>query len=417
MYDVFSMKDFSFPDDFFFGSGYAGHQVEGNNTNNNIWREEMEGKFEEFSGKACNSYELYRKDIDLAVSLGHQAFRTSVEWCRIEPECGVFNEEATEHYVDLFRYAKEKGLKTFATLIHFTWPLWFDKLNHFSNLENRKYFERYVDYIAKRLAPYVDYWNVLNEFNYSPFRKNYVQFHALGYHTIKKYTDAPVSTAHALVNFMPYRPFDKLDNIMTQELDFKYHEFFFHAMRTGEILMPYEDGIYDKDVKGAIDYWSINCYTREMIDSRKESPMGGRCEHKKLRLIDKDFYLEEMHPEIMIANLSRLTDKPIIITENGVSCNDDRQRIVYLALHLSALSEAIKAGADVKGYLHWSLMDNYEWGSYKPRFGLCDCNFETFERTPKPSAYFYKEIIENKGMNQDILRKYLDKLPSLGLEY
>ena len=116
-----------------------------------------------------------------------------------------------------------------------------------------------------------------------------------------------------------------------------------------------------------------------------------------------------------MSTLLTLIHKPVIITKNGVCCDDDRQRIVYLALHLSALSEVMRVGADVKEYLHWSLLDNYEWGSYTPRFGLCDCNFENFERTPKPSAYFYKEIIENKGMTQDILRKYLKEIPSLGL--
>jgi beta-glucosidase len=121
-----------------------------------------------------------------------------------------------------------------------------------------------------------------------------------------------------------------------------------------------------------------------------------------------------MYPEIMFAHLSRLTDKPVVITENGVCCDDDRQKIVYLALHLSALSEAMKTGADVKGYLHWSLLDNYEWGSYASKFGLCDCNFETFERTPKKSAYFYRDIIRNNGFSQELLRKYLDKVPTLG---
>ena len=149
-------------------------------------------------------------------------------------------------------------------------------------------------------------------------------------------------------------------------------------------------------------------------DARKARFNGKRYDHKELKMIDANFYLEEMFPECMIANMSRLTDKPIIISENGCSCNDDRFRIVYLALYLSALAEAIKMGADVKGYLYWSLMDNFEWGSYLPRFGLCDCNFETFERTPKPSAYFFKEIIENNGFNQKILRKYLTELPSLG---
>ena len=106
-------------------------------------------------------------------------------------------------------------------------------------------------------------------------------------------------------------------------------------------------------------------------------------------------------------------DKPVIITENGCSCDDDRFRIVWITLYLKALEESIRMGVDVKGYLYWSLIDNYEWVSFLPRFGMVDCDFKTFERTPKPSAYFYKEIIENNGFIQDILRKYLKKIPTL----
>ena len=73
----------------------------------------------------------------------------------------------------------------------------------------------------------------------------------------------------------------------------------------------------------------------------------------------------------------------------------------------------MRMGIDVRGYLYWSLIDNYEWESFLPRFGLIDCNFKTFERTPKPSAYFYKEIIENGGFKQEILRKYLKEIPTI----
>ncbi|MBR2340228.1 MAG: glycoside hydrolase family 1 protein [Clostridia bacterium] len=420
MYDVFSLKDFTFPKDFVWGSGYAGHQVEGNNTNNQWWEMEQEGKTRHKSGLACNSYELYQKDIDLAHSLGHQVFRTSVEWCRIEPEEGVFNNEAAEHYVKLFSGLKEKGIKVFATMVHVTHPLWFHKKGHFEKIENLGCFERYLEYIVPKIAPYVDYWNVINEFNLGndksrvDYKLNSVIYHARGYHIIKKYSDAPVSSAHALVQYQPYRPMDKWDIAMTEFQDLRNHEFFFHAIRTGEILYPERDGKFVPEVKNSVDFWSINCYVRDMIDARKARFNGKRYDHKELKMIDANFYLEEMFPECMIANMSRLTDKPVIISENGCSCNDDRFRIVYLALYLSALAEAIKMGADVKGYLYWSLMDNFEWGSYLPRFGLCDCNFETFERTPKPSAYFFKEIIENNGFNQQILRKYLTELPSLG---
>lgn len=107
--------------------------------------------------------------------------------------------------------------------------------------------------------------------------------------------------------------------------------------------------------------------------------------------------------------------KPVYITENGCSCNDDRLRIVYLAFYLSAVHDALLRGVDLRGYLYWSLMDNYEWGSFKPRFGLVNVDFTTFERRPKPSAMFFREIIRQNGFTQDILKKYLHELPTLGL--
>ena len=106
-------------------------------------------------------------------------------------------------------------------------------------------------------------------------------------------------------------------------------------------------------------------------------------------------------------------DKPIYISENGIACKDDRFRIVYIAEYLSAIQEAIRQGADVKGYLYWSMLDNYEWGSFTPTFGLYGVDRQTFERTAKPSAAFYREIIENNGLTAEIIRKHLKEMPSL----
>ena len=115
----------------------------------------------------------------------------------------------------------------------------------------------------------------------------------------------------------------------------------------------------------------------------------------------------------MVANLTRLTDKPIYVTENGLSCKDDRFRIVFIAEYLTAIAEAIRLGADVRGYLYWSLLDNYEWGSFKPTFGLYRVDRQTFAREAKPSASFYREIIENNGISKELLRKYLREIPTL----
>lgn len=416
MFDIFSLKDFSFPKDFFWGSGYAGHQVEGNNTNCQRYQMEIDGNWEEKSGLACNSYELYEKDIDLVNFLKHQAFRTSVEWSRIEPQEGFFNKEATEHYIKMFAKMKEKGIKVFVTLVHISHPTWFENIDNFNKLENLKYFERYVEYIVPKIAPYVDYWNVLNESNMGggpSFKMNSLIYHARGYHIIKKYSSAPVSSAHALMLCQPYRAHDKWDKHLAAHMDMCVNEYFFHAIRTGEIVFPYQDVIYDKDVKNSVDYWSINTYVRRLVDGRKANATAKKYDTCKMDFIKKEFYLDEFNPECVIANLSRLTDKQVIITENGCSCDDDRFRIVWLTLYLKAIEESIRTGIDVKGYLYWSLIDNYEWMSFLPKFGLVECDFNTFERTPKPSAYFYKEIIENNGFSQKILRKYLKEIPTL----
>jgi beta-glucosidase len=419
MYDVFSLLDIKFPDGFLWGSGTAAHQVEGENIHSQRWLLEQAGKAGELSGKACNHYELYREDVDLIAALGHQGYRMSVEWSRIEPEEGRWDEHAVVHYVDLLERLKSKGIKVFVTLHHFTHPAWFEKLGGFNGTQNLRYFERFINFIVPRISAYVDGWNVINEFNLgtSPdagtHKFNMIKAHARGYRIIKQYSKAPVGSAHAFVHWFPRRRYDELDNRMTAYVDFATNEFFFHAIRTGELVYPCMEAECDPDVKGASDFWAVNYYTRHMVDARKASLEGTRFSHKVLKMIKKDFYLEEFFPEGLTSNLERLKDLPVYITENGCSCDDDRFRIVYIALHLSALRDAIDRGVDVRGYFHWSLMDNYEWGSFLPRLGLVHVDFKTFKRTPKPSAAFYRDIIRYNGLNPAITAKHLKELPIL----
>ena len=433
MYDVFSLPSITFPKDFLWGSATAGHQVEGDNIHSQAWFEEQqerfwkddpERKFKAVSGKACDSYRLYREDVDLLAELGHQAYRMSVEWSRIEHAEGEWNAEAVNHYVDLLARLKERGIQPFVTLHHFTHPLWFEQLGGFRKRENLRYVERYLEYLLPKISPYVSGWNVINEFNLwggfsptpeaGPFKFNMLRFHALGYHLIKRHSSAPVSSAHAFIHWFPRRFNDTLDRRMTEYVDFVTNEFFFHAIRTGELVFPHMDAEYDPDVKGALDFWAVNYYTRHMVDARRAGLEGARFKHKELKMVPMNFYLEEMYPEGLIANIERLTDHSVYITENGCAATDDRWRIVYIALTLSALKEAIERGVDVRGYFYWSLMDNYEWISYLPRFGLVDVDFETFKRTPKPSALFYREIIRNNGFDGGTVQRYLKELPTLG---
>lgn len=211
--------------------------------------------------------------------------------------------------------------------------------------------------------------------------------------------------------YEPTRRYDAFDCAAAKMKDTQFNEFFFHGIRTGEVVMPGHGGYFDKDIKDTCDYWAVNIYTREMVDARKIDFAGERYAHKKLEMIPMKFYLDEMFPETMIHSLTRLMDKPVYITENGCSCLDDDWRIVYITLYLNALHEAMELGVDVKGYFYWSFLDNFEWYSFVPRFGIVDVNFETYERNVKKSACFYKDIIEKNGFSQDILRKYLKKVP------
>lgn len=432
MYDVFSLPAVTFPQGFLWGSATAGHQIEGDNIHSQMWVEEQkesfylhdpERKFRRPSGKACDHYRLYREDVALLAELGHQAYRMSIEWSRIEPAEGVWDETAVAHYLDLLDHLCQRGIQVFVTLHHFTHPYWFEQAGGFRKRENLRYVERYLEYLLPKISPYVSGWNVINEFNLwgglapnaeaGAYKFNMLRFHALGYHLIKRYSAKPVSSAHAFIHWFPRRYHDTLDRRMTDYADFVTNEFFFHAIRTGELVFPHVDSEFDPDVKGALDFWAVNYYTRHMVDARRAWLEGPRFRHKELKMIPMNFYLEEMYPEGLIANLERLSDYPVYITENGCATTDDRFRIVYLALTLSALAEAIERGVDVRGYFYWSLLDNYEWGSFIPRFGLVDVDFETFARTPKPSAMFYRDIIAQNGLTPQIIQRYLHELPTL----
>ncbi|MDR3709814.1 MAG: family 1 glycosylhydrolase [Capsulimonadaceae bacterium] len=421
MYDVFSLPEIKFPDGFLWGAATAGHQIEGDNVHSQCWAGELAGGFRETSGKACNHYEMYRDDVALIRELGHQAYRMSIEWCRIEPTEGCFDEKAMEHYLDELRLLKQQGTYVLVTLHHGSHPQWFDERGAFQRIENLGCFERYLEYLAPKIAPYVDNWHTLNEPNgawpisreMDTARTNKIKFHARAYRLVKSYSDAPVSYSHCFMQYMPKRHYNAYDNLITNVKDFLQHETWFHAIRTGELLSLYGNAESVPEVKGSVDYWGVNAYTRHMVDARIAPGDAPRFKHKELKMIAKDFYLEEMYPEGMTANLERLTDKPVYITENGCACDDDRFRIVYIALYLSAIREAIDLGVDVRGYFYWSFMDNYEWSSFLPRFGLVHVDFETFERTPKPSAYFYRDVIAQNGVTPELISRYLSELPTL----
>ncbi len=423
MTDPFSLKPFTFPKNFLFGSATAGHQIEGNNVNASNYAYELECHEKDpsyaLSGLACNSYEMFEADNQILATLGHKMYRMSIEWSRIQPSENEFSQKEVDHYIQVFESLKKKGIKICLSLTHGTVPIWFWKKESFYKMENLPFFEKYIAYTVPKIDAYVDYYLVLNEPNggtdpkYFDFKFNAVRYHARAYHIIKQYSNKPVSTALMMVQQFGKRQNDKFDLAIQNYYDVLQNEFFLHAIRTGELVLPHRNAIYDKEIKNSCDFWSINTYRRRILDTRVENFSSARYRHEVIPVLkETDFKEGVFHADALIHNLTRLIDKPVLVSENGIACDNDDFRIVYIAEYLSALHQAMEMGVDVIGYLYWSLLDNYEWSTYVPRFGLVDVDRENgFKRTIKKSGYFYRDIIQNNGFNQEILRKHLHEIP------
>ena len=419
MFPLLNMDEIHFPADFLFGAATAGYQIEGNNATSNIYNDELNQpqNYPCRSGNCCDFWNRYAADIDLFGKLGFQIFRMSIEWSRIEPEHGHHDERALARYLDILESLNRRGIKVSVTLHHWSHPQWFEDLGAFRKRENIHYFLEHIEYLAPRIKDYVYNWTILNEFtNYGALcrgfdlMKNLTVAHAYGYRTLKQFSDAPASSTHAVLPWDPQKYHDKMDTLAAAVRDWMTNEFFIRAIATGEMLLPYTDGECIPELKDSLDYWALNYYTRHIATAQTATMTGKRHGFAHCRTIDMPFYLEEFAPEGLLRELPRYTGKPIYICENGCCADDDRFRLVYLAQHLQAIHEAMEQGCDIQGYMYWAAMDNYEWGSFIPRFGLIGVDFDTLERTIRPSAGFYAEIIKEHGISTSMRDRWLKPL-------
>jgi beta-glucosidase len=389
-----------FPKDFLWGAATAAHQVEGNNIHNDWWEWEKRGGGAEPSGIACDHYNRFEEDFKLAKKLNHNAHRLSIEWARIEPEEGEWNEDAIEHYQGVLKSLRNKGMRTFATLFHFTLPAWFAKKGGFEKKENIEYFDRFVDRAAYHFGDMVDFWLTINEPNiyigssylggYWPPQKrnlpkaiqvyfNLARAHKSAYksiHNIKKDAQvgmaANISTYHNIGGYLPGMVVSKVAKFLTND------SFYFLTRNYNDFL-------------GVNYYFFHNFSLRDLFLLKKIS----------LKSIEETMMLERSDlgwpiypPGIYEALISLKKYRlPIYITENGVADAQDKYREKFILNHLQWVHQAIKEGVDVRGYLHWTLMDNYEWAfGFKPKFGLVEVDFKTQKRKIRKSALTYSRI-------------------------
>lgn len=392
-----------FPKNFYFGAATSSHQVEGGNLNDwTEWEKENADRLAQeskkyprenyISGKTTDHYNLFEKDFDLAKQISLNAYRFSIEWSRIEPEEEKFDEKEIEHFRNVIRALKKRGIEPFVTLWHWTLPLWLRDKGGTQSKDFPKYFSRYAEKMVQALGDDVQFWITLNEpeiyslnsyyrgiwapekkgiFNYRRNIKNLIQSHKNAYEALKKInSQLQVGMACNLSYFESDGGF--VNNLLT---------FFAETFWNHYVL---------KQTADKMDFIGLNYYFHNHID-------WGFNKNKNEIVSDLGWELYPHGIAPVIRELKRY-GKPLYITENGLADAEDKNRGWFLEETLKAVREEMLNGADVRGYFHWSLLDNFEWDKgFWPRFGLIEVNYKTMERKVRPSAKLYKTIIE-KGL-------------------
>lgn len=425
---------YHFPRGFLWGCATAAHQVEGNNTNSNWWQwEQADGHIlnKQVSGLACDWWGgRWREDLDRAMETGQNATRLSVEWSRIQPAPDRWDENALDYYRQILRGCVERGLTPMVTLHHFSNPIWLEEQGGWENPDTPNQFDRFVHKTVEALQEYANLWVTINEPNvyaycgyvqgvFPPGKTdlntafavfaNLVRGHALAYKTIHAIQpQARVGIALNYRGFVPnsISPLDKLVAGIQSRL---YNGFFPRALTDGVL-----DYVTRKETLPAAahtqDFLGINYYTRDRVafDSKLSAQGYGRLFFPKdADLSDTGFIAND--PEGMFEALQwgMRFKIPMLVTENGVECADDHLRPRYLAQHIHQVWRAVNLSMPVKGYFHWSLVDNFEWErGWTQRFGLWELDVETQARRRRPSADLYEAICRENGLSTAMVDRW-----------
>ncbi|MDD5432961.1 MAG: glycoside hydrolase family 1 protein [Candidatus Omnitrophica bacterium] len=403
-----------FPKDFLWGAATSSYQVEGDNSNCDWWEWEKKVGLKDVSGHACRHYDLFREDFDKAAELNHNAHRISIEWSRIEPSNQEFSESQLKHYIDVIDALRQRNIEPIVTLHHFTNPLWFSRLGGWESGEAEKFFLRYVKFIVNALSEKVRFWVTINEPNvyayhayligaWPPQKKsisktrivlnNLANAHISCYKAIhdiyrSKGLNPPfVSIAHNAQAFVPCK--DNLRNKIACALRNKWYN------------LDFIDKLFKHR---ALDYIGINYYTRSLVEVKGwgiHNLILDVCtsQHHPLakNSLGWDIYPQGLYDVLKGFKKYNL---PIIITENGICTEDDSLRWDYISEHLKMVHRALKDGIKVKGYIYWSLMDNFEWDKgFSHRFGLISIDYNNFARTIRQSAVNFANVCKTGSLD------------------
>ena len=365
-----------------------------------------EGKAPE-KGNALYSWTHFDKDLAALKKTGVTHYRFSIEWGRVEPEPGVFDEQAIDRYVEMARRLKQAGIEPVVCLWHFTFPDWlYDKKNpkasNWLHPDARPRWNAYLDKVLPRLAPYTNYFAPQNEPN-GQITTAYIVAQwppamTLAFGTYWKAIDASTGMFRdAAARIKKVKPSAKVVSVEAlpwwDKAPLDPGNLIYNTMIHGNT--DHLDRVWD-----VCDILGINYYY-----SQKAGPLSLLAESYRH---GHNFTMMgwRIDPEGLYKQIRRVGDrygKPMMITENGIATLKDEKRIRYMREHIDAVGRAIRDGYDVRGYFSWSLADNYEWHyGYKAKFGLATMNPKTFERELKPSAFFYRDTIRSKPKVKNI---------------
>ena len=410
-------KTKTFPDKFLWGCATAGHQVEGNNTNSDLWAMEHmpESIFKEPSGDACDHYHLYPQDISMLADLGFNTYRFSLEWSRIEPEEGFFSNAELEHYRRMLATCREHRLTTLLTYSHFSIPRWFACKGGWQNPAAPDLYARFCEKATKHLGDLVDYASTFNEPDI-PQLLNWINLPAKDGASVVELLQRSLPKVRKQLNAPEFASFFLGDGKRIRDGLLAAHHKGRAAMKSVRNDMPVgfnlamaddqpapsDSHLAEKraDVYGPwlevakqCDYLGVQTYSRAIV-GKKDLPAPQGAETTQ---VGWEFYPECVEGVVRYA--SKEAGVPLIVTENGIATTDDTRRVEYVQRALTGLKRAIDDGVDVRGYVAWSLLDNFEWMSgFEPKFGIVAVDLATQRRTIKPSGAMLGNIARRNSL-------------------
>ena len=413
-----AQKGKAFPDKFLWGCATAAHQVEGNNVNSDYWTMEHlpQSMFKEPSGDACDHYHLYAQDIGMLADLGFNTYRFSIEWARIEPEEGFYSNAELDHYRRMLAACQEHHLSTMLTYYHFSLPRWFAVKGGWQQEKAADQYARYCEKVTRHLGDMVGYASTMNEPDL-PQLLNWINIPgAPAGMSVTDMMQAALGNIRKQLNAPDFSDFFLGDAKKTRETLLAAHAKAKDAIKSvradlpvglnlamqDDQAAPEDSHLVEKraDVYGPwleaarhCDYLGVQTYSRSLVGKKDLPPPKGA----ELTQTGMEFYPECV--EHVARYAAKETKVPIIVTENGIATEDDTRRVEYYQRAVAGVKRAIDDGVDVRGYVAWSLMDNFEWMSgFTPKFGLVAVDLKTQKRTIKPSAAVLGNIARRNAL-------------------